>query len=287
LAGPVRTHSDAAGRGATGNGNGALAGNGRGSALTAPSRTARLFELTGRVALVTGAHSGVGQAVAVGLAEAGADLVLLGGGSAYETAAAVRAAGRTAHQVPADLSDMTTVGPICRRLLADREVDILVTDMATVGAGSRRQPAAAGWRQALAEGLDAAFVLAQFLGWPMTHRGAGKVITIAATPSVRGRVLSGAYTATRNGVAGLAKALAGEWAALGVQANAVMPAPAVPEHQPSRVDGWPELPGAGRTTSARGADARNLVGAVVFLASSASDYVNGQTLVVDGGRPPR
>src|SRR6266545_7951933 len=183
---------------------GAAAGNGGVPAL---------FDLTGRVALVTGARAGIGRAIAVGLAEAGADLVLLGRrDNLGDTADAAAAIGRKVDQVLVDLADPDAVGPACEQLLAEHRIDILVNNAGVIRRGPATAIRLAEWREILATNLDAAFVLAQFLGRPMVERGSGKIINIASLLSFQGGVRVAAYTASKHGIAGLTKALANEWA---------------------------------------------------------------------------
>jgi 2-dehydro-3-deoxy-D-gluconate 5-dehydrogenase len=229
------------------------------------SGTAGPFDLTGRVALVTGAASGNGKAVAVGLAGAGADVVLLGyRESLAATAAAVRALGRHADELLLDLPDYMAVGSACERLLADRQIDVLVNDMGVTRRGRLGEIRPRQWRELVARDLDWAFVLAQFLGQPMVRRRSGKIINTAPVPSFEGVVHPAAYAAVRQGLTALTRALAAEWAPFGVQVNAV--ATGYPAAYPSRPADLP----------------RSLAGVAMFLASPAADHINGQVLVVDG-----
>lgn len=245
------------------------------------------FSLEGRTALVTGASRGLGQAIALALAEAGADVVCASTrpeGSA-ETAASIREIGREAWQLGADLSDRDAV----HRLAGDAEskagrIDILVNNAGAI----RRHPAAEfpveDWDFVLDTNLDAVFLLCRRLGGAMIERGGGKIINIASLLSFTGGITVPAYTASKHAVAGLTKALANEWAQHNVQVNAIAPGYFRTDNTQALQDN-PERAQAisGRIPAGRWGDPEDVGGAAVFLASGASDYVNGHILVVDGG----
>ena len=184
------------------------------------------FSLSGRTALVTGASRGIGQALALGLAAAGADVVCHSTRTegTDETARAVRQLGRQAWQVAADLSDRGATAALADDVgeLAG-DVHVLVNNAGTI----RRAPVAehdlGDWDHVLATNLTAVFALCQAFGQPMLERGAGKVVNVASLLSFQGGVTVPGYTAAKHGVAGLTKALANEWAGRGVQVNAVAP----------------------------------------------------------------
>jgi 2-deoxy-D-gluconate 3-dehydrogenase len=244
-----------------------------------------MFSLKGKTALVTGARTGIGKAIAVGLAQAGADLVLLGHSPDFaEVTAESRAAGAAVETVIVDLADPDAVEPALDELLARREVDVLVNNAGVI----HRQPATdvslADWRRVQAVNLDSVFALSQSVGRQMTARGSGKVITIASLLSFQGGVNVSGYTASKHAVAGLTKALANEWAPLGVQVNAIAPGYiATNNTEALRADPDREPAIRGRIPAGHWGKPEDLVGAAVFLASPASDYVNGHVLVVDGG----
>jgi len=245
------------------------------------------FSLAGKTALVTGASRGLGRAIAVALAEAGADVVCASTRRAGtdETAAAIRALGRRAWQVEADLSDRAAV--LAMADAAEREagtIDILVNNGGTI----RRAPAAEhsleDWDAVLRTNLDAVFVLSQRLGRGMVERGAGKIVNVASLLSFSGGITVPGYTASKHAVAGLTKALANEWARHGVQVNAVAPGYFRTDNtQRLRDDAVRSAEISARIPAARWGEPEDLAGAVVFLASPAADYVNGHVLVVDGG----
>lgn len=245
------------------------------------------FSLEGKRALVTGASRGLGQAIAVALAEAGADVVCASSrrSGTDETAAFVRAAGRQAWQVEADLADRAATLAMAdeAELLAGR-IDVLVNNGGTI----RRHPAVdhpvEEWDLVLRTNLDSVFLLSQRLGRGMVERGAGKIVNVASLLSFQGGITVPGYAASKHAVAGLTKALANEWARHGVQVNAVAPGYMRTDNtQALREDATRSEQILARIPAGRWGEAEDLAGAVVFLASPASDYVNGHVLVVDGG----
>ncbi|GAB2652113.1 2-dehydro-3-deoxy-D-gluconate 5-dehydrogenase KduD [Saccharopolyspora gloriosae] len=247
--------------------------------------SAELFSLRGRTALVTGARTGIGRAIALGLAGAGAGLVLLGReGTLDEVTEQVRRRGAEAEAVGVDLADPAAAEQRLRAAFAERQVDVLVNNAGII----HREPAAevsyADWRRVLDVDLDAVFLLSRLAGERMLARGHGKIINIASLLSFQGGVRVPAYAAAKHAVTGLTKALANEWASSGVQVNAIAPGyirtdqTAVLQADEQRE---PEL--RGRIPAGRWGEPDDLTGAAVFLASDASNYVNGHVLVVDGG----
>jgi len=243
------------------------------------------FDLSGRTALVTGAGSGIGQAIAVGLAEAGADMVLLSDKPTMdETRARVTALGRDGEEVLVDLADADALAPSARDLVSRRQVDILVNAAGII----RRQPAAdftdANWRDVLEVNLTAAFTLSRIVAGPMLDRGHGKIINIASMLSFQGGLQVTSYAASKHGLVGLTRALANEWAADNVQVNAIAPGyVATRTTEPLRGDPERNREILSRIPAGRWGEPRDMAGAAVFLASRASDYVTGHVLAVDGG----
>ncbi|PAP78662.1 2-deoxy-D-gluconate 3-dehydrogenase [Rubrivirga marina] len=246
-----------------------------------------MFSLAGTTAMVTGASRGIGRALAVALAGAGADVVCASTrrSGTDETAEAVRQEGRRAWQVEADLSSPD--GP---DRLADAafelagEVDVLVNNAGTI----RRHPAESfplgDWEHVVQTNLTAVFRLSQRVAEPMLARGRGKILNVASLLSFQGGVTVPAYTASKHGVAGLTKALANEWAPSGVTVNAIAPGYIATDNtQALQDDETRSRQILERIPAGRWGDPADLGGAAVFLASPASDYVNGHVLVVDGG----
>jgi len=251
------------------------------SAATSP------FDLHGKRALVTGASRGLGRAAALALGHAGADVVCAASDASRveDTARDIRALGRSTWALGADLSD-----PAAAAVLAhDAEaiagtIDVLVNNAGTI----RRHPAVSypmdDWQLVLRTNLDSTWVLCQAIGRAMVARRSGKIINIASLLSFSGGVTVPAYIASKHAVAGLTKALANEWASYGVQINAIAPGYFRTDNtQPLQDNAQRSHDISARIPAGRWGDAKDIGGAIVFLASSASDYVNGHVLVVDGG----
>lgn len=243
------------------------------------------FSLAGKTALVTGARTGIGQAVAAGLAEAGADLILLGHrDNMRQTEEIVASAGRSCTTVLADLSRPGEIDGTVEQTLNAHRVDILVNNAGTIA----RSPAAdyprEDWETVMDTNLNSMFFLTQRVGRPMLERGEGKVINIASLLAFQGGVNVPAYAASKHGVAGLTKALANEWAPRGIQVNAIAPGYiATNNTEALRQDPQRSAEILGRIPAGRWGSPEDLAGAAVFLASDAANYVNGHVLTVDGG----
>jgi 2-dehydro-3-deoxy-D-gluconate 5-dehydrogenase len=241
-----------------------------------------MFSLHGRTALVTGSRSGIGRAIAVALAQAGADLVLHGHHDDLdEVEEEVRKAGRQSSRWILDLADTAAIPAAAATL---PEVDILVNNAGII----RRAPAAEhsfdDWRAVLDVDLDAVFQLSRAVGAGMLARRSGKIISVASLLSFQGGVQVPGYAAAKHGVAGLTKALACEWASQGVQVNAVAPGYITTGNTAAlRADPVRESEIRSRIPAGRWGRPEDIAGAVVFLASDAAGYVNGHVLAVDGG----
>jgi 2-deoxy-D-gluconate 3-dehydrogenase len=241
-----------------------------------------LFDLTGRTALVTGARTGIGRAIAVGLAAAGADVIAHGHHDDLdEVVAEIGKAGPSARTWVYDLSHPEGLDDAVRDL---PPVDILVNNAGIV----RRGPAATHpfdqWREVLTVNLDAVFALTQVIGGGMLRRRSGKVIMIASMLSFQGGILVPGYTASKHAVVGLTKALANEWAVDNVQVNAIAPGYISTNNTaPLRADAGREAAISARIPAGRWGTPEDLIGAATFLAAPASDYVTGHVLAVDGG----
>jgi 2-deoxy-D-gluconate 3-dehydrogenase len=250
-------------------------------------RIAVLFSLEGKRALVTGASRGLGRAMAEALAGAGADVVCASSkaGGARETAEAVRALGRRAWEVDADLADRDAVLAMADRAVRDAgQIDVLVNNGGTIRRHAAVDHPLEDWDAVLRTNLDSVFVLSQRLGRAMVERGAGKIVNVASLLSFSGGITVPGYTASKHAVAGVTKALANEWARYGVQVNAIAPGYFSTDNtERLRADERRYAEISARIPAARWGEPSDLAGAVVFLASRASDYVNGHVLVVDGG----
>ncbi|TDT98215.1 2-deoxy-D-gluconate 3-dehydrogenase [Streptomyces sp. 846.5] len=246
------------------------------------------FDLTGRLAVVTGARRGIGRAMARALAEAGADVIGVSANleeSGSDVEKDVTAAGRHFEPIRTDLSDQAAVIALGRELAGrDRPVDILVNNAGTIRRAPAAEHPAEDWNLVLQVNLTAQFTLTQAVGASMVRRGQGKIIFTASLLSYQGGITVPGYTAAKHGVAGLTKALANEWAAHGVNVNAIAPGYIATDNTQALQDD-PARSAAilDRIPAARWGRADDLAGATVFLASPASDYVHGTILPVDGG----
>ena len=245
------------------------------------------FDLTGRTALVTGCRRGIGRAATVALARAGADIV---GVSATldaddDVVADVTALGRRFRPYRCDLGDRRLVHELAARVSSDApRLDILVLNAGTI----ERRPAIEHgddlWDRVLEVNLTAQFVLARELGRRMVAEGRGKIVFVASMLSFQGGVTVPSYAASKGGIAQLTKALANEWAARGVNVNAVAPGYIATDNtQALRQDDARARQILERIPAGRWGEPEDVAGAFVFLASPASDYVHGIVLPVDGG----
>jgi 2-deoxy-D-gluconate 3-dehydrogenase len=245
------------------------------------------FRLDGRVALVTGARQGLGQAIALALAEAGADIAALDKGDVSETGAQVAACKRRFLPAECDLlaSPPADLQKVVERTAAELgRLDILVNNAGII----RRSPAAdfseADWDDVIQVNLKAVFFLSQAAGRWMLARGGGKIINIASMLSYQGGILIPSYTAAKSGVAGITRALANEWAAKGVNVNAIAPGyMATANTAALRADAGRSASILERIPAGRWGTPGDIQGTAVFLASPASDYLHGAILPVDGG----
>lgn len=247
-----------------------------------------LFRLDGKTALVTGCKRGIGLAMATALAEAGANIIgvsstMPGSGSAVERA--VKAVGREFKSYACDFSDREALYAFIVEVKAScPAVDILVNNAGTM----HRQPAAehpdSEWDRVMEVNLSAPFILAREFGKDMVARGSGKIIFTASLLSFQGGITVPGYAASKAGIATLVKALSNEWASQGVQVNAIAPgyiATDMTEALQGNPDREPDI--LARIPAGRWGTPADFKGPTLFLASAASDYVNGEILVVDGG----
>jgi gluconate 5-dehydrogenase len=247
----------------------------------------KLFDLTGRRALVTGSSQGIGLALARGVAEAGAAVVLNGRDAAKLEAAAagLRAAGLTADIAGFDVTDPDAVDASVARIEAEiGPIDILFNNAGVNLRGPLDQMATETWQTVIATNLHSAFYCARAVAQRMIPRGRGKIINTCSVMSMLGRPGTGPYTATKGALGMLTKAMCADWARHGIQANGIAPGYFSTElTAPLRAN--PEFNDwlCNRTPAGRWGELPELVGAAVFLASDASAYVNGHLLYVDGG----
>lgn len=249
------------------------------------ARTRAPFDLTGCCAVVTGAGRGLGQGVALGLAEAGADLVLLGlPGSQTGTEKQVRELGRNVEVINLDVSDLDAVESVATEVLSRHQVDILVNNAGIIDRADSVDVSAESWGKVLDINLSGLFFLTQMFGRPMVERGQGKIVSIASLLAFQGGYRVVSYAASKHGVAGITKALANEWGPHGVQVNAIAPGYMATDNTKAlREDEDRSRSILERIPAGRWGRPDDIAGAAVFLSSSASDYVNGHVLVVDGG----
>jgi len=243
------------------------------------------FDLSGRVAVVTGANTGIGQGIAVALAQAGADVALVGRTAASETADKVRALGRRAEIVSADLS---TIEPVDRVVdeTVDKlgRIDILVNNAGIIRRADAVEFTEEDWDAVVDTNLKSVFFLCQAAAKKMIPQGRGKIINIASMLTFQGGIRVPSYTASKSGIGGLTKLLANEWAAKGINVNAIAPGYIATNNTAAlQADETRNRQIMDRIPAARWGDPGDLGGAAVFLASSASDYVQGHILAVDGG----
>jgi 2-dehydro-3-deoxy-D-gluconate 5-dehydrogenase len=245
------------------------------------------FELHGKTALVTGSRRGIGAAIAVALAQAGADVACHG---RTPGPAAVRdeilALGRRCAYFDADLADSRACATLFEKVLSEfGHLDILVNNAGPIRRAPAAQYSAADWDEMLAIHLSASFHLSQLAGQHLLVRGApGKIVNIASLLSFQGGIRVPGYSAAKAGVAALTKALANEWAAKRINVNAIAPGYIVTDNTTAlRDDPDRSRQILARIPAGRWGEPKDLTGAAIFLCSSASDYVHGHVLVVDGG----
>jgi 2-deoxy-D-gluconate 3-dehydrogenase len=235
--------------------------------------------------MVTGANTGLGQAIAIALAGAGADIIAVGRTDPAETKAAVLAAGRRFIAVQADLGGTAAISAIVGAALAEfSRIDILVNNAGIIRRGDALDFTEADWDAVMEVNLKSAFFLTQAIGRLMIEAGYGKVINIASMLSFQGGIRVASYTASKSGIAGLTRLLANEWAGKGVNVNAIAPGYfATNNTQALRSDEKRNQDILARIPAGRWGKPSEIGGAAVFLAAPASDYVHGAIVPVDGG----
>jgi gluconate 5-dehydrogenase len=252
-----------------------------------PSMTQGIFNLAGRTALVTGSSRGLGFAMAQGLAEAGAKIIV-NGTSDEGTAKAVAALRTAGHTADASVFDVTSEAGITAAFAsfdkAGIEIDILVNNAGIQFRKPMVELDTDDWRRVIDTNLTSAFMIGREAARRMIPRGRGKIINIGSLMSSLGRATVAPYTVSKGGIKMLTQAMTAEWASFGIQANAIGPGYMITDMNQALIDNptfdaWVK----NRTPSKRWGRPDELVGAAVFLASAASDYVNGQIIYVDGG----
>jgi len=246
-----------------------------------------LFALKGRIAVVTGGSSGIGQAIARALAGAGASVVIVARQAAAldQAVAEIRAAGGDAGRVSADLGDRTEIGPACDRIeAAFGAPDILVNAAGVNIRPPLHELTAAEWDRSLELNLTAPFLIGQRFGPAMASQGWGRIINVASQQAIRAFGNSGGYGASKGGLVSLTRSQAEAWSASGVCCNALAPGfVATTMTAPVASDPIRSAALAARTMIGRNGVPEDFEGIAVFLASNASGYVTGQLICVDGG----
>lgn len=245
-----------------------------------------LFRLDGRVALVTGASRGIGQAMAIALAQAGADVAGAAQGDQSDTQAAVQACGRRYRALRVDVSQVAGLAAIVDEVVRELGgLDIVVNNAGIIRRGAAIDFSEADWDAVTDLNLKAAFFLAQAAARHFVQQGrGGKVINVASMLSFQGGVRVASYTAAKSGLMGITRLLANEWAPLGINVNAIAPGYIATDNtavlrQDEKRNG--EI--LARIPAGRWGRPDDIAGATVFLAAAASDYMHGHTLAVDGG----
>jgi 2-deoxy-D-gluconate 3-dehydrogenase len=249
---------------------------------------ASLFDLSGKTALVTGCNKGIGKAMALGLAEAGADIIGVSGSlelSGRDIEKKVLAAGRKFKAYAANLSEREALYAFIKKLQEENPViDILVNNAGTI----MRKPAAEHpdeyWDTVLSLNLDAPFILAREIGKKMIEKGSGKIIFTCSLLSFQGGINVPGYAASKGALSSLVKALANEWASKGVNVNGIAPGYIATDNTEAlRNDPDRSASIMSRIPAGRWGEPEDFKGPTVFLASEAANYVSGTILTVDGG----
>ena len=243
------------------------------------------FDLTGKVALVTGANTGLGQGIALALAEAGADIAAAGIVPADETGEKVKALGRRFLNIDANLISIEPVDRIVQETLSGLGgLDILVNNAGLIRRADAVDFSEKDWDDVMNVNIKGAFFMAQAAGKHMIAQGRGKIINIASMLSFQGGIRVPSYTASKSGIAGITRLLANEWGAKGININAIAPGYMATDNTAQiRADEVREKAILDRIPANRWGLPADLGGTAIFLAAAASDYVNGAIIPVDGG----
>ena len=245
-----------------------------------------LFDLTGQVAMVTGANTGLGQAIAVGLAEAGCDIVAVGRTAPDETAELVAKAGRRLHAITADFSTTEPVQRVVEEAYAAAgRLDILVNNAGIIRRADSLDFSEEDWDAVMDTNLKSVFFLSQAVArrWVADGRG-GKIVNVVSMLSFQGGLRVPSYTASKSALAGLTKTLCNEWAPLGINVNGLAPGYIATNNTTAlRADETRSRQILERIPAGRWGQPADIAGAAVFLASRAADYMHGAIVPVDGG----
>ena len=248
----------------------------------------QMFDLKGKVALVTGCNKGIGKSMAIGLAEAGADIIgvsatLALSGSEIENE--IKAIGRNFYPYQCDFSDRNNLKAFIGKLNSDfSRIDILVNNAGMISRSPAAEHSDDDWDKVMSVNLDAPFILSREVGKRMIQQGSGKIIFTASLLSFQGGVFVPGYAASKGAIASLIKALANEWAPHGIQVNGIAPGYIATDNTEAlRNDPERSKSILSRIPANRWGLPDDFKGVTVFLASAASDYVNGTIITVDGG----
>ncbi|MCZ2477223.1 SDR family oxidoreductase [Aquirufa antheringensis] len=246
------------------------------------------FDLTGKIALVTGCKRGIGMAMALGLAEAGADIIGVSANlelAGSQVSKAVEALGRKFKAYQADFSNRDSLYAFIKQLKADYpRIDILVNNAGTILRNPAAEHSDEFWDEVLEVNLSSQFILSREIGARMIAEGSGKIIFTASLLSFQGGINVPGYAASKGGIARLTMALANEWAGKGLNVNAIAPGYISTDNTTAlREDKERSASILGRIPAGRWGEPEDFKGPVVFLASDASNYVHGTILTVDGG----
>lgn len=245
-----------------------------------------MFDLKGKVAIVTGAAMGLGQGMALALANAGADIVSVGLGDHTETKKIIEDAGRKFLAVDANLMSIEPINGVIEKVVAAfGRIDILVNCAGTIRRADAIDFSEKDWDDVMDLNLKTVFFFSQAVAKQYIKQGqGGKIINIASMLSFQGGIRVPSYTASKSGVMGITRLMANEWAKYNINANAIAPGyMATANTAPIRADAQRNAEIVNRIPAGRWGLPKDLEGPVVFLATSASDYVNGYTIAVDGG----
>jgi 2-deoxy-D-gluconate 3-dehydrogenase len=243
------------------------------------------FSLEGKVALVTGANTGLGQGIAVAFAKAGADIAAAGFIPPDETEAMVKAAGRRFLSIDANLMTIEPIGRVVAETVKGLgKIDILVNNAGIIRRADSLEFSEKDWDEVMNVNLKSMFFLCQAAGREMVKQGSGKIINIASMLSFQGGIRVPSYTASKSGVAGITRLLANEWAAKNINVNAIAPGyMATDNTQQLRQDPARSREILARIPAGRWGEPSDVGGTAVFLASRAADYLHGAIIPVDGG----